>query len=115
LFRAGEAAGDFLVTAIVQGNMGTAKVTVVRGVRPGSDPGLPPPHIATKLIWSGEVAPQKWTNMYMKVLTKLVSSGELKLRVSLEATPTGGLSEQQIEETKAALRGLGLDDTIRTE
>jgi hypothetical protein len=51
----------------------------------------------------------------MKVLTKLVSSGKLKLHVSIEATPTGGLSEQQIEETKAALRGLGLDDTIRTE
>jgi len=51
----------------------------------------------------------------MKVLTKLVSSGELKLRVSLEATPKGGLSDQQIEETKAALRGLGLDDTIQTE
>ena len=103
------------MTAMVQGNMGTAKVTVVRGVRPGQDSEPSLPHIATKLTWSGEVAPQKWTNMYMKVLTKLVSSGELKLRVSIEATPKGGLSEQQIEETKAALRGLGLDDNVRTE
>ena len=115
LFMAGKEEGDFLVTATVQGNIGTAKVTVVRAVRPGQDPGPPLPHSATKLTWSGEVAPQKWTNMYMKVLTKLVSSGELKLHVSIEATPKGGLSDQQIEETKAALRGLGLDDTIRTE
>jgi hypothetical protein len=28
---------------------------------------------ATKLVWSGEVAPQKWSQLYMKVLTKLVS------------------------------------------
>ena len=115
LFITGEEEGNFLVTATVQGNMGTARVTVIRAVRPGQDPGPTLSHIATKLTWSGEVAPQKWTNMYMKVLTKLVSSGELKLRVSIEATPKGGLSDQQIEETKAAFRGLGLDDNIRTE
>jgi hypothetical protein len=51
----------------------------------------------------------------MKVLTKLVSSGELKLRVSIEATPKDGISDQQVEETRTALRGLGLDDDVRTE
>jgi hypothetical protein len=51
----------------------------------------------------------------MKVLTKLVSSGELRLRVSIEATPKGGVSDQQVEETKATLRGPGLDDNVRTE
>jgi hypothetical protein len=51
----------------------------------------------------------------MKVLTKLVSSGSLRLRVSIEATPEGGVSEQQVEETKAALRGLGLEDHVWTE
>jgi hypothetical protein len=115
LFIAGKDEGNFLVTATVQGTMGTARVTVISAARPEQDQEPTPPHIATKLTWSGEVAPQKWTNMYMKVLTKLVSSGELKLRVSIEATPKGGLSDQQVEETKAALRGLGLDDTIRTE
>ena len=115
LFCAGEDEGNFLVTATVQDNVGTARVTVVSAVRPGQDPEPPLPRIATKLTWSGEVASQKWTNLYMKVLTKLVSSGELKLRVSIEATPKGGVSDQQVEETKAALRGLGLDDTIWTE
>jgi hypothetical protein len=115
VFTASEDEGNFLVTARAQGNVGTAGVTVVRKVESG--PGLEPtpPQTVRKLTWTGEVAPQKWTNLYMKVLTKLVSSGELKLCVSLEAIPKGGVSDQQVEETRAALRGLGLDDNVRTE
>jgi len=51
----------------------------------------------------------------MKVLTKLVSGGDLKIRVSIEATLRDGAADQQIEETKAALRGLGLDDEVGAE
>ncbi len=68
-----------------------------------------------KLVWTGDVPPQKWTQLYMKVLTKLVSSGEVKLEVKIEASPKDGVTEQQVEETKAALRGLGIDDTVGTE
>jgi hypothetical protein len=115
VFTAGKDRGNFLVTAEAQGIVGTARITVMRevGPKPGPEPSLP--QTATKLTWSGEVAPQKWTNLYMKVLTKLVSSGALKLRVSIEATPNDGISDQQVEETKAAPRGLGLDDNVRTE
>jgi hypothetical protein len=115
VFTAGKDEGNFLVTAEAQGIIGTAKITVMREVGPKPGPEPPPPQTATKLTWSGEVAPQKWTNLYMKVLTKLVSSGELKLRVSIEATPKDGISDQQVEETRAALRGLGLDDDVRME
>jgi hypothetical protein len=111
---AGDDVGNFLVTAEAQGIIGTAGITVMEEVRPGKG-AQPPLQTVTKLIWSGEIAPQKWTNLYMKVLTKLVASGELKLRVSIEATPKDGISDQQVEETKAALRGLGLDDDVRTE
>ena len=52
---------------------------------------------------------------YMKVLTKLVSGGEVKLNVSIEAKPKDGVTDQQVEEIKAALRGLGLDDDVKTE
>ncbi len=51
----------------------------------------------------------------MKVLTKLVSTGDLKLNVSVEAVPKEGVTDQQVEETKAALRGLGLEDDVSTE
>jgi len=39
----------------------------------------------------------------------------LKLTVSIEAAPTDGVTENQIEETKAALRELGLNDDVKIE
>lgn len=38
-----------------------------------------------------------------------------KLTVSLEAAPTGGITENQVEETKTALRELGLNDDVKIE
>ena len=61
------------------------------------------------------MTPQKWMNLYSKVLTKHVNRGDLKLHVFMEAQPTDGLSDQQIEETKAALRELGLIDDVESE
>ena len=51
----------------------------------------------------------------MKVLTKFVSGGDLKIRVSIEATLEESEEDHQIEEAKSALRGLGLDDNVETE
>jgi len=39
----------------------------------------------------------------------------LKLTVTLEAAPEGGISPQTLEETRAALRDLGLSTDIRLE
>ncbi len=51
----------------------------------------------------------------MKVLTKLVSIGNLKLKLTIESEPKDGVTDQQVEETKAALRGLGLNDDVNVE
>ena len=67
------------------------------------------------LKWTGQISPQKWMNLYTKVLTKFVKDGSLKLNVGIEATPTDGVSDNQIEETKAALRELGLNDDVEIE
>ncbi len=107
VFTAGPDEGNFLVTATAGGRAATAEVGVAKKPLP--------PKRRKKLIWSGEVPPQKWTQLYMKVLTKLVSSGEVKLEVKIEASPKGGVTDQQVEETKAALRGLGMDATVGTE
>jgi hypothetical protein len=64
------------------------------------------------LTWSGEVPPQKWMNFYTKVLTKFAVGSGLKLKVSVEVKPDGGVSKQRVEETKAALRELGLSDEV---
>ena len=49
------------------------------------------------------------------MLTHLVSAGDLKLSVDVQATPKDGVTDQQVEEVKAALRGLGLNDDVRSE
>jgi hypothetical protein len=73
------------------------------------------PMTASGLAWTGEIPPQKWMNFYTKVLSKFASARGLKLTVKVEASPEGGVSKQKVEETKAALRELGLNDDLKAE
>jgi hypothetical protein len=109
VFTAGDSEGHFLVTASARGIAGTAAVSV------GADETRAAPSQSKRLTWDGEVPAQKWSNFYMKVLTKLVSGGDLSLRVRLEAKPKDGVTPQQVDDAKAALRGLGLDDNVKVE
>jgi hypothetical protein len=68
--------------------------------------------IAT-LRWSGEVPHQKWMNFYTKVLSRFVTTKSLRLTVAVEVAPESGVSKQAIEETKTALRELGLKDDLQ--
>lgn len=61
-----------------------------------------------KLTWTGEVAPHKWMNFYTKVLSKYASDKSLNLKVSFDASPDSGISAERVEETKNALKELGL-------
>lgn len=114
VFTAGSDEGNFIVSIKSEGKVGTAEVIIAEEETSELEP-PPLPTVPRKLTWSGELAPQKWTNLYMKVLTKLVSGGDLKIRVSIEATLKEAVADQQVEETKAALRGLGLDDNVETQ
>jgi hypothetical protein len=67
------------------------------------------------LVWKGEVPPQKWMVFYTKVLTKFAIGGTLKLRVVVEAEPSSGVSKQQSEDTRSALRELGLSQDVDLE
>lgn len=66
----------------------------------------------SSMAWTGEVPPQKWMNFYTKVLSKFATAKGLKLKLSIEVAPEGGVSKQKIEETKAALRELGMNDDL---
>lgn len=68
-----------------------------------------------RITWSGEVPPQKWSTFYNRVLAKFAVGQGLKLRVNVEIAPEDGVSKQKIDETKASLRELGLDDDLNTE
>lgn len=61
-------------------------------------------------MWSGEIPPQKWSTFYQRVLSKFAVGKGLKLTVKVEVAPEEGLSPQKVEETKLALRELGLSD-----
>jgi hypothetical protein len=64
------------------------------------------------ITWSGEVPWQKWTKFYTAVLSRFATGKGLKLKVSVEVAPEGGISKQKLEETKAALRELGMSDDL---
>jgi hypothetical protein len=70
---------------------------------------------ATKLTWIGDIPPQKWATFYTKVLTKFATAKGLRLTLSLNVNAEDGISAQKIEETKAALLELGLNDKIDVE
>jgi len=67
-----------------------------------------------RLHWAGQVPPQKWMNFYTKVLAKFVNAGDLTVTLSVSASPKGGVSPQQVEETKAALGELGLPSDVES-
>lgn len=67
----------------------------------------------TKLTWDGDINAQKWVNFYMKVLAKFASNHNLKLTLHVEITDDNNISQQKVEEMKASLRELGLDDVVK--
>jgi predicted AAA+ superfamily ATPase len=75
-------------------------------------PGAPGATHIAGIQWSGEVPPQKWMNFYTKVLSRFAGASGLKLNIQIEVTPSGGVSKHSIEDTKNALRELGLNDRL---
>jgi len=62
--------------------------------------------------WTGEISPQKWMNFYTKVLSRFATAGGLKLTVTVDVNPPAGSSVSMVEETKVALRELGLPEEV---
>jgi hypothetical protein len=110
-FKAGKEEGEYLVEAKAGGLSAKTTVTITKEDVP---PPKPPKPEAKTMRWTGEVPAQKWTNFYTKVLAKYATSGTLKLNVSFEITPDGGLPSHRVDETKATLRELGLEDDVQS-
>ena len=62
--------------------------------------------------WTGEISPQKWMNFYTKVLSRFATAGGLKLTVTVDVAPPGGTTVARLEETRVALRELGLPEYL---
>jgi len=73
----------------------------------------PPPGLEISgFQWTGEISPQKWMNFYTKVLSRFATAGGLKLTVTVDVDPPGGTTMSKVEETKVALRELGLSEDV---
>ncbi|MBU0516299.1 MAG: hypothetical protein KJ621_16170 [Proteobacteria bacterium] len=55
----------------------------------------------------------EWANFYAKALSRFATCPGLKLTVTVEINPEGGVTLQQVEETKSALRDLKLNDDVQ--
>ncbi len=108
-FTAGEASGAFAVTAKANGIDSSVQVRVAKESEPETGPG-PAPTGKSAIRWSGTVPPQKWMNFYTKVVSKHASNPELRLQVSFEVAVNGDEVASREQETRAALRELGLDE-----
>ena len=67
------------------------------------------------LTWEGDVPPQKWMNFYTRVLSRFPIGPDLKLHIRVEVKPEAGIPKQAVDETKTALKDLGLTDDVKTE
>ncbi|MEI7911663.1 MAG: DUF499 domain-containing protein [Verrucomicrobiota bacterium] len=102
--------------------VGTQPITGGTAAAPSPTPGnaavseptpiLTQPELFPHIQWSGEVPAQKWMNFYTKVVSKFAAGKGVKLKVTFEAMPEGGVSKQKLEETRAAIRELGLDGDV---
>ncbi len=88
--------------------------TPVTTAGPGPLIDVPVSAKAKKIKWSGSVPPQKWTTFYTRVISRFATTDGLKITINVDVEPGDGVGTQRIEETKAALRELGLEDDIET-
>jgi len=78
-------------------------------------PASPSPATTTSLRWSGEVPALKWMNFYTKVISRFIGGGATpKITVTFDLKQDAGITAHALEETRLALRELGLDEQVET-
>lgn len=109
-----ETEGVCKVTANSNSISATATVTVTK--KDNTKPNIPETPISNsntgkaKISWSGQVDTKKWNVFYTKVLAKFAANPNLKITVSFEVEEDASYAEQRKEETKTALKEMGLDE-----
>ncbi len=68
--------------------------------------------IVEGLTWSGELPHAKWMLFFTKVLSRLAKTGGLRLTVSVDVDTPKGMPASAIDETRVALRELGLSEQV---
>jgi hypothetical protein len=105
---AAETPGIYRVTVRAGGLEADAEVVVALRQKPKDD------GEGRVIRWTGVIPPQKWMNFYTRVLTRFVATPGLTLTVSFEVPADAEQAKAKIEETKAALKELGLNDSVES-
>lgn len=111
-----ETEGVYKITAAANEISSSATVTVQKKDEskptPPATPVPPPPTGNIKISWSGIVDTKKWNVFYTKVLAKFVSNPNLRITVKFEVEEDAANAEQKKEETKTALREMGMEENL---
>jgi hypothetical protein len=116
-FQAGSAVGQFSVSVLVGEFRSIANIVIKEGAVK-SDPETPvstTPYQLSHVGWNGVIPWQKWTIFYNKVLARFATGFNLKISVQVDIDSDKGISPQKVDETRAALTELGMDDNIQIE
>ena len=108
LFSAGQTGGLHTVRAEAAGYESLAEVRITTKDDPLPPP--PPPPGEQIIRWRGTVPTQKWMNFYTKVLTRFASNPRLEIEVSFKVPIEREQADSKIQETRAGLKELGLED-----
>jgi hypothetical protein len=108
---AGENTGSYCITAEVNGVKTSKKFTI----KTSNPPPLLHSSTINKIQWHGEINPQKWSQFYMKVLTKYATNDAIDMNISVTLSLTGEVSEQMQQEMQSALQELGLNTNIQEQ
>jgi hypothetical protein len=114
-YTAPEAPGEWTVATQVGDVKAHARVDVIGAATVAPDDGGPrvrEPGRTAGVGWQGELAPQKWMNFYTKVLSRFATTPGLKLQVRFEV-PAEGVTDSKLDETRTALRELGLNEELQ--
>ena len=68
---------------------------------------------SNSLAWTGDLTPQKWTQLYTNVLSKFSTNKSVNLNIQVTITVDVDISEQIVNETIAGLKDLGLNFDLR--
>lgn len=106
---AGEKTGSYRITAEVN----RIKTSTIFTIESNSPPPPPPPPTINHIEWEGIISPQKWSQFYLKVLSKYATNENVKMKISVNLSLTGEISEQTQQELQNSLQELGLNSDFQ--
>ena len=109
-FTAGKDLGAFAVIAVRDTVEGRASIQVVSAAQSGATGGGAAKGPGS-IRWKGQVPAQRWSQFYTRVLSRFANTPGLMISVDFAVPADADQTKGKAEETRSALKELGLDET----